>query len=110
MIRRILKGLMDEKLDEKEHKLLRYNCLIILLSFISSGILLKFVPKELPMHWQNDGSITYTLPSYIGIWVGPAVLLVVNVIFTKQKRINIINTLVLAILSIVIVFMYYSTI
>ena len=110
MLRKLLKKLLGENFTENNLKLLKINYLIIILLFIFSGVMLKFVPSEIPMQWNADGSVNYSLPSIIGIWLGPVILLVVNLSLTKQKRINILNTAVIVCVSIVIAGLYLSLI
>lgn len=103
---KILKSLFGEELSKKDLKLLKINYLIIILLFIFSGVMLKFIPADMPMQWGQNGSVNYTLPSIIGVWIAPIILFVVNLSFKSQKKINVLNTIILVTVSIAIACLY----
>ncbi|KMT22469.1 hypothetical protein [Clostridium cylindrosporum] len=110
MIRKALESILDEKYSRNNLRLLKFNYTIIIFLYIFSAIILKFLPKDMPMQWAADGSVNYTLPSIIGVWILPTILLLVNFFSIKRNRINIINTIVYLFVSIVYVYTYVKII
>lgn len=85
--------------EEKRYKIFNFSLAVIL--FIINGILLLFLPKEIPMQWNNDGTIAYTLPSIIGVWVIPCILLGFSIQYSIKRKPNLICSLLLLSLFII---------
>lgn len=88
MIRKALGIIYDEQ------KLSKLNYAIIIFLYVFSAIMLVFLPKDMPMKWGADGSVNYTLPSIIGVWVLPTIFLLLNFFPGKINRSSIVNTAV----------------
>lgn len=106
MIRRLLEKMLGAKYIENDTRLIKINYIIIIFLYVFSAFMLFFLPPDMPMQWDFEGNVNYTLPSIIGIWVIPTILLASNTFSVKQKRVNIISTSVYFILSIVYVYTY----
>lgn len=106
MISRFLIYLLGDKFAENNIGLLRVNYILIIFMYIFSAIMLLFLPKDMPMQWGADGSVNYTLPSIIGVWVAPTIMLLVNLSLKKREKINMINTGVYAFVTFIYVFIY----
>lgn len=94
-IRKILQSnlrVMTEK-EEKKYKIFNFSLAVIL--FIINAILLFFLPKEVPMQWNYDGTVSYTLPSIIAIWIIPCVVLVISIQYSIKRKPNLICSLLL---------------
>jgi hypothetical protein len=68
--------------------------------------MLRFIPADMPMQWSADGSVNYTLPSIIGVWIAPVILLAVNLSFSMKKKVNVVNTIFIVTGSIAIACLY----
>ncbi|MGO1371546.1 MAG: DUF1648 domain-containing protein [Senegalia sp. (in: firmicutes)] len=100
MIRHLLKKFFNiesmERDGEKARSYMKINIIVIIICFIWNGIMLFFLPEEIPMQWNmSSGEPTYTLPRFLGAWAFPAVLLLGTLLLKVQNRINIINTVVI---------------
>lgn len=95
MIRRLLSKIVGDNLSKSERKYAKINFVIILLMFIVSAIMLFLLPKEIPI--LHDGDVQYPVPTILGVWIMPLVGIVINYIFIKQERLNLINSIFLGI-------------
>lgn len=71
---------------EKKYELI--SALIVVSAFLISGLSLFVLPKEIPMQWAHDGTVNYTLPSIIGVWVMPCIILAIAVQYKISKNLN----------------------
>lgn len=110
MIRMFLRGVLNKKYIINNLNLLKINYIIISIMYIFSAIMLIFLPSEMPMQWDFSGNVNYKLPSILGVWVVPTILLISNFILIKQKKVNVINTCVYIIASTIYIFTYISLI
>lgn len=85
--------------EEKRYKIFNFSLAVIL--FIVNSVLLFFLPKEIPMQWNYDGTIAYTLPSIIGVWIIPCVLLGIAIQYNTKRKPNLICSLLLLCLFII---------
>jgi hypothetical protein len=95
MIRKLLRKYINTSYTTHIPELVRFNYAMTAGLFLIAGIMLFFLPDNMPMQFAADGSVNYYLPSYIGVWLMPAVILLAQVLLHLQKRINKINTAVL---------------
>lgn len=105
-IRTFLQRVLAETYTENRDSLIKINYIITAFLYCFSAIILIFLPKNMPMQWSFDGSVNYTLPSIIGVWVIPTIVLFTNFILVRQKRVSIINTTVLIVVSLIYIFTY----
>lgn len=99
MIRKLIRKLLGDNLTDDNSHLASVNFVIVLLMFIISAVLLAFLPDAIPMQWQMDGTVSYTLPSYIGVWAIPIIGLAVNLSLIRQNRLSIASTVGIGILG-----------
>lgn len=104
MIRKLLEKMLGTAYIENDTRLIKINYTIIIFLYVFSAIMLFFLPSEMPMQWDFEGNVNYTLPSIIGVWVIPTIFLVSNIFSNKQNRVNIVSTSLYFILSIVYVY------
>lgn len=110
MIRKFLRNMLGEDFTHNNQTLMIVNYGIIIALFVFSAIMLRYLPKEIPMQWNSDGSVNYSLPSVIGVWMPPAIMLVVNFFMIKQERINVITTGAYLIAFLLVVIYYIAMI
>ncbi len=106
MMSKLLKNLLGEKFTESDEKYAKINFSIVILMFITSGVMLFFLPEQLPI--LHNGSIEYPIPSYLGVWLLPMIALFINISFIKQNRLSKINSLMFGIAFIGMI-IYYIT-
>lgn len=94
-IKKQLQGNLKTLTEKEEMKYKIFNFSLAIILFIINGILLLFLPKEIPMQWNNDGTIAYTLPSIIGVWVMPCILLGISIQYSIKRKPNLICSLLL---------------
>lgn len=99
MIRKLLKNLLGENFTENNAKLATVNFAIILLMFLLSGIMLFFLPEQISI--LHTGDTYYPLPSVLAVWLLPIIALVINIGFIKQKRLSKMNSIVFAVLLVI---------
>lgn len=94
-IRKLIQGKLKvlTKDEEKRYKIFNFSMAIIL--FIINAILLFFLPKEIPMQWASDGSVNYTLPSIIAVWIMPCVVLGISIQYSTTRKPNLACSLLL---------------
>lgn len=94
-IRKILQGNLKSitAKEEKRYKIFNFSMATIL--FIINAILLFFLPKEVPMQWANDGTVVYTLPSIIAVWIIPCVMLGISIQYSTTRKPNLSCSLIL---------------
>lgn len=108
MIREIIKKVLGENLSKQNKKYVKVNVVTIILMFIVSFAMLFFLPKEIPI--IHEGSINYPIPTILGIWLVPVIASVMNFTFIKQKRMNIINSILLIAMLILSTYYYFTLI
>lgn len=106
MIRRFLKNILGENLTENNEKLAAINFSIILLMFVISGVMLFFLPDQIPI--LHNGATDYPVPSVLGVWLFPIIALIINITFIKQNRLSKMNSAIFGILLIVMLMFYFS--
>lgn len=110
LIKTFLQRVLGETYVENRDNLVKINNIIIAFLYCFSAIILIFLPQDMPMQWSFDGSVNYTLPSIMGVWVIPTIILLTNFTLIKRKRVNLINTSVLLFASIIYIFIYIKII
>lgn len=108
MIRKFLKNILGENFTENNAKLATVNFAIILIMFVFSGVMLFFLPDQISI--LHTGDTYYPLPSVIAVWLLPIIALIVNIGFIKQKRLSKMNSVVFAVLLVVMMVSYISQI
>ncbi len=68
---------------------------IILLMFLVSGIMLFFLPEQIPV--LHNGAAEYPIHTALGIWIFPLTALVINISFIKQNRLSKMNSIIFAV-------------
>ncbi|MCD3218126.1 DUF1648 domain-containing protein [Clostridium botulinum C] len=106
MIKKLLKQYLGENYSNNNMNLFIFNIILVICTFVFSAIMIKFLPHKMPMQWDSNGDVTYTLPSSIAAFIYPVLLLFVNLIFLKQKRINLITSAAFIIISMVVAIYY----
>lgn len=106
MIRKLLKKILGENFTQNNAKLASVNFGIILFMFLFSGIMIFFLPEEIPI--LHNGATEYPIPTTLGVWLFPIVALVINISFIKQNRLTKINSIIFAVLLVVMVGFYIS--
>ena len=84
-IRKFLKKILGENLTKDNERYATYNLAIILVSFCAFFSLLFFLPETI---------------SVIGVFIPPVVIIIMELTFAVQKRINKFNTFLLGIIAI----------
>ena len=87
MVRKFLKNILGENFTENNAKLATVNFAIILFMFVLSGVMLFFLPDQISI-----------------------IALIVNIGFIKQKRLSKMNSVVFAVLLVVMMVSYISQI
>ncbi len=106
MIRKLMKKILGENLTKNNAKLAGVNFGMILFMFLFSGIMLYFLPKEIPI--LHNGAAYYLMPAALGVWLLPAVALIINISFIKQNRLTVVNSIIFAVFSVFLVAFYIS--
>lgn len=106
MIRKLLKHMAGENFTENNAKLAGVNFGIILAMFLFSGIMLFFLPEEIPV--LHNGTDNYLVPSTVGVWLLPVVASIINLSFIKQKRLSKINSMIFAVFLFLMIVYYIS--
>lgn len=106
MIVKLLKSLLGENFTESVEKYAKINFAIVILMFVTSGIMLFFLPEQLPI--LHNGATEYPIPSYLGVWLLPIIALLINISFIKQNRLSKMNSLLFGIAFIGMI-VYYIT-
>ena len=97
-IRKFLKKILGENLTKDNERYATYNLAIILVSFCAFFSLLFFLPETIPV--LHQGSKAIYVPSIIGVFRPPAEIIIMELTFAVQKRINKFNTFLLGIIAI----------
>lgn len=105
MLRKLLKDVY-EKYGVDSKKLIRINFMVIIIMFLFAAIMLPFLPKEIPMQWSFDGTVSYTLPKILGVWLFPLIGLLLNLRLMMKKNINLQNTILLSLFGVIMVGVY----
>lgn len=108
MIRMLFQYILGESYYGDSDMLRRINYTIIICFYIFSFGMLWFLPPEIPMQYAADGSVNYTLPSIIGIWIPPTIILVVNILSIKKNKTNVLSTIVYLGVSVFIGYTYFK--
>lgn len=106
MVRKFLKNILGENFIENNAKLTTVNFAIILFMFVLSGVMLFFLPDQISI--LHTGDTYYPLPSVIAVWLFPVIALILNIGFIKQKRLFKMNSVVFAVLLVVMMVSYIS--
>lgn len=106
MIRKFLKNVLENDFTESNEKYAKVNFFIILLMFLTSAIMLFFLPEQLPI--IHEGSKIYNIPSYLGVWLFPVLSLIINLSLIKQKRLSPVNSIAFGIFAVVMLSFYIS--
>ncbi|MDE7177039.1 MAG: hypothetical protein K2O59_04425 [Lachnospiraceae bacterium] len=106
MIRKFMKNILGENFTQNNAKLACVNFGIILFMFLVSGIMLFFLPEQIPI--LHNGAIEYPIPSALGVWLFPIIALIINISFIKQNRLSKINSIIFAVLLMVMIALYIS--
>lgn len=106
MIRKLLKKILGESFTKSNAKQASVNFGIILFMFLFSGIMIFFLPKEIPI--LHNGATDYPIPATLGVWLFPIVALIINISFIKQNRLTKMNSIIFAVLLVVMVVFYIS--
>lgn len=96
MIRNLLKNLLGDSFNESNEKYAKINFGIIILMFVVSAIMIFFLPSEIDI--LHSGDTYYPIPSVLGVWLIPIIALLLNFSFIKQKRLSLLNSIIMAIL------------
>lgn len=104
MIRNALKKLLGENYTENNEKLAILNFAIVILMFVVSGIMLFVLPPEISI--LQSGGTYYPIPSVLGVWLFPVISLLLNMLLIKQKRLSKMNTVIFALLFVVMMAAY----
>ena len=86
MIRKLLRKYINTSYTTYIPELVRFNYAMTAGLFLIAGIMLFFLPDNMPMQFAADGSVNYYLPSYIGVWLMPAVILLAQVLLHLQLK------------------------
>ena len=108
MIRKQLKKIAGENFTGNHAKLAGVNFGIILLMFLCSGVMLFFLPQEIPI--LHNGARDYLLPAALGVWLFPMTALIINLSFLRQNRLTKFNSVFFVIFLAVMMFFYISRI
>lgn len=106
MIRKMLKNILGGNFTENNAKLASVNFGIILFMFLFSGIMIFFLPEEIPI--LHNGATEYPIPTTLGVWLFPIIALIINMSFIKQNRLTKVNSIIFAVLLVVMVAFYIS--
>lgn len=106
MIRKLLKNILGDNFTKNNSKLAGVNFGIILFMFLFSGIMLFVLPEQIPI--LHNGETEYPVPTVLGIWLFPIISLIINISFIKQNRLTKINTIIFAVLLIIMIAFYIS--
>ena len=108
MIRKLLKKSLGENFTKNNTKLASVNFGIILFMFMFSGIMIFFLPEEIPI--LHNGATEYPIPTTLGVWLFPIVALIINVSFIKQNRLTKMNSIIFAAIFVIMAVFYISLI
>lgn len=106
MIRKLLKKSLGENFTKNNTKLASVNFGIILFMFMFSGIMIFFLPEEIPI--LHNGATEYPIPTTLGVWLFPIVALIINVSFIKQNRLTKMNSIIFAAIFVIMAVFYIS--
>lgn len=106
MIRKLIRNILGENYTKNNEKLARVNFGIILLMFLVSGIMLLFLPEQIPI--LHNGATEYPIPTTLGVWLFPIIALVINISFIKQNRLSKMNSIIFAVLLVAMTAFYIS--
>ena len=106
MIRKMLKNILGKNFTKNNAKLASVNFGIILFMFLFSGMMLFFLPEEIPI--LHNGATEYPIPTILGVWLFPIIALIINMSFIKQNRLTKVNSIIFAVLLVVMVAFYIS--
>lgn len=104
MIRKLMKNILGENFTQNNAKLASVNFGIILLMFLVSGIMLFFLPEQMPI--LHNGATEYPIPTTLGVWLFPIVALIINISFIKQNRLSRMNSIIFAVLLVAMIVFY----
>jgi hypothetical protein len=108
MIRELLKKILGNNFTENNKNYIIINFAINILMFIISAVMLFFLPEQIPI--LHEGAKNYNVPSILGVWLFPILGLVINFTLIKQNRLGKLNTLIFAILCIIMTVYYINMI
>ncbi len=106
MIRKLIKNIFGENYTQNNAKLAGVNLGIIFLMFLVSGIMLFFLPKQIPI--LHNGAAEYPIHTALGIWIFPLTALVINISFIKQNRLSKMNSIIFAVFLVAMTAFYIS--
>ncbi len=106
MIRNLMKNILGENFTKNNAKLASVNFGIILLMFLVSGIMIFFLPEQIPI--LHNGATEYPIPTTLGVWLFPIIALIINISFIKQNRLSKMNSIIFAVLLVVMIAFYIS--
>lgn len=106
MIRKLIRNILGENYIKNNAKLASINFGIIFLMFLSSGIMLFFLPEQIPI--LHIGATKYPIPATLGVWLFPIIALVINISFIKQNRLSKMNSIIFAVLLAAMTAFYIS--
>lgn len=106
MIRKLMKNILGENFTKNNAKLASVNFEIILLMFLVSGIMLFFLPEQIPI--LHNGATEYPIPATLGVWLFPIIALIINLSFIKQNRLSKMNSIIFVVLLVVMTTFYIS--
>lgn len=106
MIRKLIRNILGENYTQNNAKLASVNFGIILLMFLVSGIMLFFLPEQIPI--LHNGAAEYPIPAALGVWLFPIIALVINLSFIKQNRLSKMNSIIFAVLLVAMTAFYIS--
>lgn len=106
MIRKLMKNILGENFTQNNAKLTSVNFRIILLMFLVSGIMLFFLPEQIPI--LHNGATEYPISTTLGVWLFPIIALIINISFIKQNRLSKINSIIFAVLLMAMIAFYIN--
>ncbi len=106
MLRKLLKDMFKESGEDRSKKLIKINFMVIIVMFLFAAIMLPFLPKEIPMQWNYDGTVSYTLPKILGVWLFPLIALLLNSRLMMKKSINLLNTILIGLFGVIMIIVY----
>ncbi len=106
MIRKFMKNIRGENFTQNNANLASVNWGIIFLMFLVSGIMLFFLPEQIPI--LHNGATEYPIPTTLGVWLVPFIALIINISFIKQNRLSKMNSIIFAVLFVAMIAFYIS--
>ncbi|MBU2565935.1 SdpI family protein [Patescibacteria group bacterium] len=62
--------------------------IIVALMFITGAILYSYLPDMIPSHWNVNNEVDNWMPKNIGVWMMPAIALLMIILFPLLQRID----------------------